>query len=95
MKIRLLPRAIHDIQELNGYISRHDAKAAAGVVARIAKALRVIETNPFVGRPVEGRPVREWSVHGLPLVIPYRIKGDAIEVLRVYHTRRKRPLVWR
>jgi plasmid stabilization system protein ParE len=93
MKLRLLPRAIRDIQELNGYISRRDAKAA-GVVARIAKALRTIESNPFVGRPVEGRAVREWSVHGLPLVIPYRIETDAIEVLRVYHTRRKRPTQW-
>lgn len=95
MKLRLLPRAVNDVAGQYTFIAKDDPAAALRVVERIEKSLRLIESNPLIGHPTPGRPTREWPVPGLPYVIPYRIKGDTIEILRVFHTRRKRPDIWK
>jgi toxin ParE1/3/4 len=94
MKLRLLPRAVNDIAGQYDFIAKDNPAAALRVVERIEKSLRLIESNPLIGHPTPGRPVREWSVPGLPYVIPYRIRGETAEVLRVFHTRRRRPETW-
>ena len=58
--------------------------------------------DPFLRRtpawqhPKSGRPGRvagtlELVIPRLPYIVPYRIKGDAIEVLRIYHAARMWP----
>lgn len=94
MKLRLLPRAVNDIAGQYIFIAKDNPMAARRVIERIRKSLWLIESNPLIGHPTPGRATREWSVPGLPYVIPYRIKGETIEVLRVFHTRRKRPAMW-
>ena len=94
MKIVLLARALRDAEEIYGFIARDDPSAANSVIARITRSLRLIETNPNIGHPIPGKPSREWSVPGLPYLIPYRVRAGQIEVLRIYHTRRKKPKDW-
>ncbi|GLS17867.1 hypothetical protein GCM10007874_08830 [Labrys miyagiensis] len=93
-ELRLLRRALNDIAELHKHIAKEDKIVARNVVERIDKALIAIRNNPNIGRPTQRPPIREWSVPGLSLVIPYRVKGTRVEILRVYHTRRRRPLRW-
>ncbi|MFN0190718.1 MAG: type II toxin-antitoxin system RelE/ParE family toxin [Aestuariivirga sp.] len=94
MKFVLLPRALRDIRDIHLFIARTDERAAGSVIERVSNSLRMIEERPYAGHVTEGRPTREWSVAGLPYVIPYRITATRIEVLRVYHTRRSRPADW-
>jgi len=93
-ELRLLKRALHDIDEVYRHISKEDKIVARSVIERIDKALIAIRNNPNIGRPAPRPTIREWSVPGLPLVIPYRVRGTKIEILRVYHTRRQRPATW-
>jgi toxin ParE1/3/4 len=94
MRIRLTKAAIRDLREVHSYIAADDPKAAPRVILKLEKAIELIGERPQIGRPIPGQPVREWSVPGLPYVIPYRASGDLVEIIRIYHTSRQRPQEW-
>lgn len=94
MKWRLLPAAVRDLKELRTYIAIDNRAAAGNVVARLKTAFTLISEKPNIGRPSSEYPTREWSVPGLPYLIPYRLNGDTVEIIRVWHTSRQRPEEW-
>jgi toxin ParE1/3/4 len=95
MRLSLLPRAVRDLAAIEAYVSeRGDPATARRVAARLRGALQLVAARPEIGRLYYEPDVREWSVPGLPYVIPYRIRGDNIEILRVFHSSRKRPEKW-
>jgi len=44
--------------------------------------------KPHVGRPGNVQGSREWPVIQTSYLIVYRVKNDAVEILRVWHGRR-------
>jgi plasmid stabilization system protein ParE len=94
MKFKVLPRAVRDLADVHAYIAAENETAAEAVALRLRKALELIISRPEIGRPVPHTRIREWSVPGLPYVIPYRVRGDVVEVLRFFHTSRQRPDRW-
>lgn len=94
MRIRLTKAAIRDLREVHAYIAADNPNAALRVVLKLDKAIELIGERPQIGRPLLAQAAREWSVPGLPYVIPYRVSGDLIEIIRVYHTSRQRPKEW-
>lgn len=86
--------AIRDLREVHAYIAAEDAEAAARVVAKLDRAVTIISERPQIGRPTSLPAIREWSVPGLPYVIPYRVSGDTLSIIRFFHTSRERPPAW-
>ena len=94
MRVRLTKAAVRDLRAIRAYIAADDPVAAQKVAAMLDRSIVLIERRPEIGRPTAVPDIREWSVPGLPYVIPYRIAADAIEIVRVYHTSRQRPKEW-
>lgn len=94
LAIRILPRALRDLESIRTHIEHNDAKASERVAQAFHESFELLALNPGIGRQTEGRPTREWVVPGLPYLIPYRAKPDCIEILRVFHLRRRRPGRW-
>jgi plasmid stabilization system protein ParE len=94
MTIRLAKAAIRDLREVKAYIAADDPKAALHVILKLERAIELIGERPQIGRPVPAQAAREWSVPGLPYVIPYRVSVDLVEILRIHHTSRQRPIQW-
>jgi plasmid stabilization system protein ParE len=94
MKIRLSKAAISDLRETQAYISLDSPVTARQVVVRLQKAVELIAERPEIGRLLDGGGTREWSVPRLPYVIPYRVTGSGLKVLRFWHTSRDRPAAW-
>ncbi len=94
MRFKLLPRATRDLAEIQSYIRADNEHAAKAVALRLRDSLKLIASRPDLGRMHPNSPIREWSVPGLPYLIPYRIRGDVVEILRIFHTSRKRPDAW-
>jgi plasmid stabilization system protein ParE len=94
MKLKVLPRAVRDLENIQAYISADNGEAAEAVILKLAKSLSLITSRPELGRPIPESRSREWSVPGLPYTIPYRVRGETVEVLRVFHTSRLRPPRW-
>jgi addiction module RelE/StbE family toxin len=91
MRIRWLRAALGNLQQEAEYIAQEDPAAALRVVGRIGDAVRYLEDHPSMGRPGRVPGTRELVVSGTPYIVPYRVRGQDIEILRVFHTARKWP----
>lgn len=91
MDVRWLDDALADITEIYRYVAADDPTAAARVVARIQAAVRLLRDAPHRGRPGRWPGTRELVVSRTPYIVPYRVAGDLIEILRVFHGSRRWP----
>jgi toxin ParE1/3/4 len=92
MKIVWSPEAIGDLISLRAYIAENNPAAALRTAQRIVQLIEdgLVE-NPSMGRPGRVPGTRELVITRTPYVVPYRVRGDAIEILRVYHGARLWP----
>lgn len=92
MTILWSAEAIADLVSLRNYISEHDPAAAQRTAQRIIDMIeKVLAQNPRIGRSGRVPGTREFVVAGTPYIVPYRMRGDALEILRVYHGARRWP----
>ena len=86
------PEAIDDLVALRAYISEDDPTAARRVALRIIKAVEsLLSDNPEVGRPGRVPGTRELVVPRTSFIVPYRVRGSTLQILRVYHAARRWP----
>jgi len=55
---------------------------------------KLLITNPAMGRPGRVTGTRELVVAHFPYVIPYRLRGEEIQILRIFNTNQKPPIAW-
>ena len=94
MRLRLLAEAARDLRDIFDFIEQDNPETARDVARRLMKSIQLLAQNPSVGRPSKTKAIREWSVPDLPYVVPYRVRRDSVDILRIYHTRRNRPESW-
>lgn len=94
MRVRWLRAALLNLDEEAAYIATEDPAAARLVVGRIVTAVNLLAQKPALGKPGRLSGTRELLVPKTRYLIPYRIRADQIEILRVFHTSRKPPKSW-
>jgi len=80
--------ALADLVEAQNYIARDNPTAAGAVAQRVWDAAKGLCDKPDIGRQGHVQGTREWPVSQTPYMIVYRVKNDAVEILRVWHGRR-------
>jgi len=92
MRICWSPEAVDDLAELRAHIAEDDPYAAQRVAFRILEAVEtLLARNPAVGRPGRVPGTRELIVARTPYIVPYRLVGETLQILRVYHSARRWP----
>ena len=91
MRVRWLRRALRNLDEEAEYIARDNPQASARIVERIAASVDRLGKHPASGRIGRVPGTRELVITGTPYIIPYRVRGDTVEILRVFHAARKWP----
>ncbi len=91
MHVRWLRTALANLDAEAEYIAVDNAAAAARVVLRILRAVDLLKKNPAMSRAGRVAGTRELVVTGIPYIVPYRVRGEALEILRVFHAARKWP----
>jgi toxin ParE1/3/4 len=91
MRVKWTRKALDNLEEAVEYITDDKPVAATTVALKILNAAKGLETQPGMGRPGRVPGTRELIVGGLPYILPYVVKEDAIIVLRVMHTSMKWP----
>jgi len=86
LEVRWLKRALANLEAEAEYISRDSHAAAQRVVLAIERAVQLLASHPAMGRPGRIEGTRELVVMRTPYIIPYRVREDKVEVLRVFHT---------
>ncbi|MBF8276714.1 MAG: addiction module toxin, RelE/StbE family [Candidatus Brocadiaceae bacterium] len=85
MKIRWLSDAVDDLIEISDYIANDNPNAARDIAVRIKHSIDSLKEYQSIGRPGRVEGTRELVVSGLPYIIPYRVKNNVVEILRVLH----------
>ncbi len=89
-----LRSALRNLDEEASHIAEDDPKAARLVVQRIMHAVDLLADQPALGKPGRVPGTRELLVARTRYLIPYRLRANRIEILRVFHTSRKPPVKW-
>ena len=82
---------MRDLAVLRSYISQDKPPAAERQVELILAAVTGLARFPHSGRPGRRVGTRELVVGQTPYLVPYRVRGDLVEVLRVLHGRQRWP----
>jgi toxin ParE1/3/4 len=84
------PEAIDDLAALRVYISQDDPAAAQRVVLHVIYNVEVLlSENREIGRPGRVPGTRELVIQKTPFIVPYRVQGTTIQILRVFHGARR------
>jgi toxin ParE1/3/4 len=85
MMIHWLDDAVNDLQSLRHYIAQDNPMAASKVVKKILHSIDMLSEQPEIGRPGRISDTRELIVPATPYIVPYRVKNNTLEILRVFH----------
>ncbi len=91
MKIRWLNLALNDLQSIIEYISEDNPSVATKIAKIIYEKVQLLSSQPYMGRAGRVRETRELIIDGTPFIIPYRIKNEEVQILRIFHSSRKWP----
>jgi len=92
MAIIWSPEAIDDLISLRTYVAKESPAGARRIVLRILHDVEhLLPDNPHIGRPGRVSGTRELVIPQTPYIVPYRVEGETIQILRVYHNARRWP----
>ena len=94
MRVRWLRKALLNLDEEASFIAQDDPKAARLVVQRVLDGVAALAEQPGLGRPGRVPGTRELIISKTRYIVPYRVHGQTVEILRVFHTSRRLPAPW-
>ncbi|MBA3625513.1 MAG: type II toxin-antitoxin system RelE/ParE family toxin [Methylibium sp.] len=94
MRVRWLRKALRNLDDEATYIAADDDTAASLVVKRVLDAVSILAEQPGLGRLGRVPGTRELIVAKTRYIVPYRVRGETVEILRVFHTSRRPPERW-
>jgi plasmid stabilization system protein ParE len=93
MKIEWSDEALADLNRFVEFLNREHPSLAARVATEIISKVQVLAEHPKLGRPIAGREeYRQIVLQVLraAYVFQYRLDGERLVILRVYHARESR-----
>jgi addiction module RelE/StbE family toxin len=81
-------KALIDLDQAQRYIAYENPTAARLVAQRIHDAAHRLLTHPSMGKPAHVPNARIWGVDRTPYLIVYRVRGERLEIVRLWHSRR-------
>ena len=92
MNIEWSDEALIDLVSIQALIAKDNPSAAKKMVLAILASIENnLPDNPHIGRPGRVNGTRELVITHTPYIVPYRVKANTIQVLRVYHGARRWP----
>jgi toxin ParE1/3/4 len=84
-RIRWTRDAANDLEQIFRHFLRDNPSAASNVIRTITDGVGRLKAFPNLGRNGQVEGTREIVFTSLPYIAVYRVKQNAIEILRVYH----------
>ena len=91
MRLKWLRRALENLDQEATYIAQDSPKAAAEFVLYVRASAALLCDQSNLGRPGRIPGTRELVISRFSYILPYRVRGNSVEILRVFHTARKWP----
>lgn len=94
MRIKWLSAARKNLDAATVYVAKEDPDAAQKMYAHIRRSVEALADHPEMGRPGRFFGTRELVIKGYPFIVPYRIRGNEVQIMRVFHTSQNLPDKW-
>ena len=94
MRVGWLRKALRNLDDEATSIAADDTAASSLVVKRVLDAVAQLEAQPGLGRPGRVSGTRELLVARTRYVLPYRVRGETVDILRVFQISRRLPEHW-
>lgn len=94
MDVKWLRTARENLEDAAEFLYRENPQVAREFILEVIRLTSLLSGQPAMGRPGRVQGTRELIVLPYPFIIPYRVKNQQIQVLRVFHTRQKAPPFW-
>jgi len=91
MKVKWLLAAQRNLISEAEYIRKENPSASVEMARTIQDRTAYLADHPFMGRAGRIPETRELIISGTPYIVPYRVKKDVVEILRVIHASRDWP----
>ena len=85
------PRYFRRLEDIHEWIAADNPAAATRMVARIRAAIERLAVSPGIGRPGRVADTRELVIPGTPYIVPYRVRGDVVQIITVLHSAQRWP----
>ena len=91
MQVKWLAKALANLTDEADYIAKESPANAEAFFRHVLASVELLKEHPHLGRAGRVSGTRELVITHYPYIIPYRIKNERIEILRVFHTVRAWP----
>lgn len=90
MELRWTRKALENLDQIAAYIAQDNPTRAHSFVGEIKEKTELLISFPALGRPGRVPGTRELVVHE-NYVVPYRVKENTVQIIRVQHVARLWP----
>ena len=90
-KLEYAPRFFRRLEDIAERIAADNPAAAVRMVTRIRTAVERLAALPQAGRPGRVTGTRELIISGTPYIVPYRVKGEAVQIITILHSAQRWP----
>ena len=84
-------RAMRNLAQIRAFIADDRPTAAAEIANAILASVEFLAERPALGRPGRLPGTRELVMPGTSYLVPYRVRGERLEVIAVLHGRQRWP----
>ena len=93
MAVRWTKRALASLAAIAAHIERDNPSRAASFVKEIRAKTEALAEFPEIGRPGRVVGTRELIAHE-NYIVPYRIRGEHVDIITVQHVAKRWPAVF-
>lgn len=93
MAVRWTKRALAALVAITAHIERDSPMRAKTFVQEIRHKTEMLANFPAIGRPGRVSGTRELVVHE-NYIVPYRVRGEHVDVITVQHVAKRWPAVF-
>lgn len=91
MKIQWTKGASSNLENIEAYIGKDNPISAIETVLKVIHSVNHLSKYPAIGRPGRIENTKELIIADTPFIVPYRIKNETVQILRVFHHSQKWP----
>lgn len=94
MQVKWLRKVLQNMDAAYDYIAAENPMAALNFADDINKAIEQLQRFPGSGKEGRVPSTRELVLTRYRFIIPYRVVGNALQILRVFSTYQQLPEHW-
>ncbi|XCN73315.1 MAG: type II toxin-antitoxin system RelE/ParE family toxin [Candidatus Electrothrix aestuarii] len=90
MQVKFLTSSLNDLKWFRHYYESVFPQGGKKAQKQFHSTKDLIKENPYIGHVIKDKNILEFSIPNIPFSFIYRIKGEVIEILRVWDERQDR-----